>query len=186
MDVEYSSNETIESYNNIFKKFKEKINNYDELDNHNKLIYLIAGLGLSNSIHEKFIKCIVNDYCRLHELSNNKKNAIIRKYKSPKGIKQFVELLTLDLNEAFNLNEMEIKKKLCINSVDNLIYILEVQRDTRNDYLHGDFNFDDEILIDKFKENIIDFQQAHSFMLTIIRYSFLQKINDIPDISYKI
>ncbi|EPS48957.1 hypothetical protein CFSAN002368_18691 [Clostridium botulinum A1 str. CFSAN002368] len=111
------------------------------------------------------------------------KKQLIRKYKSPKGINGFVQLLNLDLNEAFQLNKLEIKDKFFINSVDNLINILEMQRDVRNDYLHGDFNFDDDILFEIFKDNILDFQEIHSFILKITRYSFLNSLNNLPDIS---
>lgn len=183
MAIEYSSNETIQSYDNVFKKFNEKIGNYNELDNHSKLIYLTAGLGLTNSIHERFIKSIVNEYTNLYELSENKKKLIIKRYKSPKGIKGFVELLSLDLREAFELNKLEIKDKFFVDSVDNLINMLGVQRDVRNDYLHGDFNFHDEIVFEIFKDNILEFQQIHSFILKITRYSFINNLNNLPDIS---
>ncbi|EPB8193494.1 TPA: hypothetical protein I9089_002760 [Clostridium perfringens] len=183
MAIEYSSNETIQSYDTVFRKFHEKIKDYSDLDNHSKLIYLTAGLGLTNSIHERFIKSIVNEYTELYELSESKKKKIIRSYKSPKGIKGFVELLSLDLNEAFELSKLEIKDKLCIDSVDNLINILAIQRDVRNDYLHGDFNFHEEIVFEIFKENILEFQQIHSFILKITRYSFIKNLDKLPDIS---
>jgi len=99
-------------------------------------------------------------------------------------IEDFVNLLNLNLNEAFELNKIDIQKKFkIINSVDNLISILSMQRDIRNDYLHGDFNFDDDISFETFKENILDFQQIHNFILKIIRYSFLNNISKLPDIS---
>ncbi|WP_346877716.1 hypothetical protein [Clostridium sp. UBA5712] len=183
MAIEYSSNETIQSYDNVFRKFNEKIEDYNELDNNSKLIYLTAGLGLTNSIHERFIKSIIYEYTNLYELSENKKKLVIRKYKSPKGIKGFVELLSLDLEEAFELNKLEIKDKFFIDSVDNLINMLEIQRDVRNDYLHGDFNFHDDILFEIFKDNVLEFQQLHSFILKITRYSFLNNLNKLPDIS---
>ncbi|MCC5426783.1 hypothetical protein, partial [Clostridium botulinum] len=62
MDIEYSSNETIQSYDSIFKNFNDKIKEYNGLDKQSKLIFLIAGLGLTNSIHERFIKSIIYEY----------------------------------------------------------------------------------------------------------------------------
>lgn len=183
MAIEYSSNETIQNYDIVFKKFHEKIKDYSNLDKHSKLIYLTAGLGLTNSIHERFIKSIINEYTELYELSENKKKTIISKYKSPKAIKDFIELLSLDLNEAFELNKLEIKDIFCIDSVDNLINILQVQRNIRNNYLHGDFNFHEDIVIEIFNKNILEFQEIHSFILKITRYSFIKNLDILPDIS---
>lgn len=184
MAIEYSMIETIQSYDNLFEKFCKDSENYNNLDKSSKLIYLAAGLGLSNSIHEKFIKCIIYEYTKIYQLSNAKKERAIRKYKTPKMTIKFTELLHLDLNEAFELNKIDIQEKIeIVNSIDNLMSILNIQRNIRNNYLHGDFNFYDNISFEIFKENIIDFQEVHSFILKIARYSFLQNINNIPDIS---
>ncbi len=184
MVIEYSTIETIQSYDNLFEKFCNDSENYENLDKSSRLIYLAAGLGLSNSIHEKFIKSIIYEYMKIYELSNTKKEKVIKKYKTPKKIVDFIELLHLNLNEAFELNKIDIQKKFnIINSIDNLMSILSLQRDIRNDYLHGDFNFYDDISFETFKENIIDFQEVHNFILKITRYSFLQNINNLPDIS---
>lgn len=183
MEIEYSSNETIQSYDSIFKKFINKSDEYNKLDNSGKLIFLVAGLGLTNSIHERFIKSIIYEYTNIYKLSENKKKNLVRKYKSPKGIKSFIQLFELNLNEAFELNKQEIKDEFFIDSVENLISILDVQRDVRNDYLHGDFNFDDNIVFEMFKENILDFQKIHSFILKITRYSFMNNLTNLPDIS---
>lgn len=183
MGIEYSSSETIESYNSVFRKFDKKLEEFGMLDNQSKLIFLIAGLGLTNSIHERFVKSIIYEYNNVHELSENVKKRLIRQYKSPKGIKGFVQLLNLDLNEAFELNKIEIKDNFFIDSIDNLINVVELQRDVRNDYLHGDFNFHDDIVFEIFKDNILDFQKIHSFILKITRYSFIKNLNSLPDIS---
>lgn len=184
MEIEYSTIETIQCYDVLFEKFYNDNESYEILDNSDKLIYLAAGLGLSNSIHERFIKSVIAEYMKIYELSNTKKKEAIYKYKTPKQIVNFVTLLHLDLNEAFELNKGDLQRKFSlINSVDNLMDILNIQRDTRNDYLHGDFNFYDEILFDTFKENIIDFQEIHNFVLKIIRYSFINSIDNLPDIS---
>ena len=129
MAIEYSSIETIESYDSVFIKFNKKSEEYNSLDNHSKLIILVAGLGLTNSIHERFIKSIIYEY------------------------------------------------------TNNLINILEIQSDVRNNYLHGDFNFDDDIMFEVFKDNILDFQKIHSFTLKITRYSFVKNLSNLPDIS---
>ncbi|KGN00949.1 hypothetical protein IRP63_12240 [Clostridium botulinum] len=184
MAIEYSTIETIQSYDSLFEKFCNNVKKYEKLDKRSRLIYLTAGLGLSNSIHEKFIKSILYEYMKVYELSNRKKEKAIKKYKTPKMTADFIQLLHLNLNEAFELNRIDIQKKFnIINSVDNLMSILSMQRDTRNDYLHGDFNFYDDISFETFKENIIDFQEVHSFILKITRYSFLKNINNLPDIS---
>ncbi|KEI94807.1 hypothetical protein [Clostridium botulinum] len=184
MAIEYSTIETIQSYDSLFKKFCNDSESYKNLDKSSRLIYLAAGLGLSNSIHEKFIKSVIYEYMKIYELSNTKKEEVIKKYKAPQKIADFIQLLHLDLNEAFELNKIDIQKKFkIINSIDNLMSILSLQRDIRNDYLHGDFNFYDDIPFENFKENIIDFQEVHNFILKITRYSFIQNINSLPDIS---
>ncbi|MCB2300863.1 hypothetical protein [Clostridium tagluense] len=184
MAIEYSTIETIQNYDTLFQKFYNDNISYKNLDKGDILIFFAAGLGLSNSIHEKFIKGIIEEYIKIHALSNRKKEKIIKRFKAPKQIVDLVALLDLDLNEAFELNKVDIQEKfVLINSVDNLMDILNVQRDTRNDYLHGDFNFDDEILFNTFKENIIDFQEIHNFILKITRYSFFKNIENIPDIA---
>ncbi len=184
MAVEYSMIETIQNYDTLFRKFCNDTESYANLDKDSRLIYLTAGLGLSNSIHEKFIKSIIHEYMKIYELSNNKRKIAIKIYKAPKKIVEFVELLHLDLNEAFELNKIDIQKKFTlINSLDNLMSILSQQRDIRNEYLHGDFNFYDDILFETFKENIIDFQEIHNFILKITRYSFIKNIDKLPDIS---
>jgi len=181
MAIEYSTIETIQSYDSLFEKICNYSKNYNDFDKNSKLIYLAAGLGLSNSIHEKFIKSILHEYMKIYNLSHRKREKAIKTYKAPKKIVDFVNLLNLNLDEAFELNKIDIQKKYkIINSVDNLI---NMQRDIRNDYLHGDFNFYDDISFETFKENVIDFQQIHNFVLKIIRYSFLNSINNLPDIS---
>lgn len=184
MAIDYSTIDTIENYDILFSKFHNDNDSFEILDKSSKLIYLAAGLGLSNSIHEKFIKSMIEEYTGIHELSNNKKKMAIQRYKAPKRLIEFVMLLQLDLNEAFELMKIEIQEEYnLINSVDNLMEILKDQRTSRNDYLHGDFNFSDEILFDSFKVNIIDFQQIHNFILKITRYSFIKNIAMLPDIS---
>lgn len=184
MAIDYSTIDTIENYDILFEKFYNDNDSYEILDKSSKLIYLAAGLGLSNSIHEKFIKSMITEYINIHELSNTKRDIVIRRYKAPNKLIDFVELLDLDLNEAFEFMKIDIQGKFqLINSVDNLMGILKDQRNNRNDYLHGDFNFSDEILFDTFKENIIDFQEVHNFILKITRYSFIKNINSLPDIS---
>ena len=173
MAIEYSSIETIESYDSVFIKFNKKSEEYNSLDNHSKLIILVAGLGLTNSIHERFIKSIIYEYTKIHDLSQRKKDKLVKLYKSPKGIRGFVNLFKLDLQEAFDLKKLEIPNGFLINSVDNLI----------NNYLHGDFNFDDDIMFEVFKDNILDFQKIHSFTLKITRYSFVKNLSNLPDIS---
>jgi|GEM_PF-2257892 len=184
MEIEYSTLDTIQNYDILFEKFYYDNQSYEILDKNSRLIFLSAGLGLSNSIHEKFIKSIIEEYIRIHQLSTTKKKEAIRRFKAPKQIIAFVQLLSLDLNEAFKLNKIDIQEKFDhIDSVDSLMSILNLQRDIRNDYLHGDFNFNDEILFNSFKENIIDFQKIHNFVLKITRYSFINNIDHIPDIS---
>lgn len=187
MGIDYSTIDTIENYDTLFRKFHDYINNYEALDSSSKLIYLTAGLGLSNSIHERFIKSIFEEYGKLHELSKTKKQKAINSYKAPKKVISFVTLLELDLNEAFELNKIDIQQKFAlINTLDNLMDILNNQREIRNDYLHGDFNFNDEIVFDIFNQNIIQFQEIHNFILKIIRYSFIKNIDVLPNISNKL
>lgn len=187
MEIEYSTLDTIESYDRLFYDFSNRREQYDLLNKNKRLIYLAAGLGLSNSIHEKFIKSVIEEYKAVYSLSNNKRNKIINTYKAPKKVKEFVELFGLNLDEAFELNKLEIQSKFnIIDSVDNLLNIISEQRDVRNNYLHGDFNFSEDILFDTFKMHIIEFQELHSFILKIIRYSFISNRENLPDISLAI
>lgn len=187
MAIDYSIIDTIENYDTLFKKFHNDNQSYGTLDTGSRLIYLTAGLGLSNSIHERFIKSMIEEYIKIHGLSKTKKKKIIDGYKAPKKVISFVTLLGLDLNEAFELNKIDIQEKFTlINSIDNLMEILNDQREIRNDYLHGDFNFNDEIIFETFNENIIEFQEIHNFILKIIRYSFIKNIDNLPDISERL
>lgn len=183
MATEYSTIETIQNYENLFKNFFNYLDGYDNLDKNSKLIYLSAGLGLSNSIHEKFIKSILYENMKICKLSRRKIKKLINKYKAPNQIEDFVKLLHLNLEEAFELNKIDIQKKYnIIDSVENLISVLNIQREIRNEYLHGDFNFHEDISFETFKDNIIDFQEIHNFILKIIRYSFLSNMDNLPDI----
>lgn len=184
MAIDYSTLDTIQNYDSLFKEFYNQRESYNELDNNSRLIYLTAGLGLTNSIHEKFIKSMIAEYINIYKLSNKKREKVIQRYKSPNKLIEFVELLQLDLNEAFEFMKRDIQEKFeLINSVESLMSILKEQRNNRNDYLHGDFNFSDEILLDTFQENIIDFQEVHNFILKITRYSFIKNRDNLPNIS---
>lgn len=181
MELTYSTLDTISNYEDLFREF----HNYQELDKNKKLIYFTSGLGLSNSIHEKFIKSIIHEYNNLfRSLSNTRKEKIIRAYKTPNQIQNFINLLNLDLKEAFNLNLDKIREKYShINSFESLISNISIQRGKRNDYLHGDFNFSDTIEDITFKENILDFQELHKFLFDLVRYSFYNDISNLPDLS---
>jgi len=183
VEINYSLIDTIESYDKLFSEFCSESLEYENLNKNYRLIYLASGLGLSNSIHEKFIKSIIYQYSGLYQLSSNQQKKLIRNYKSPKRIEEFVSLFNLDLEEAFNINKPSIINYFgIIESVNNLISVLNQQRDIRNDYLHGDFNFEDDISFDQFKENIIYFQKIHNIVLRITKYSFTAKLNELPDI----
>jgi hypothetical protein len=187
MTVIYSTIDTIDEYEILFHEFHIKYTTYSVSEINHNLIYLAAGLGLSNSIHEKFIKCIIEDYIRINRLSNTKKKKLINSYKAPNKIKDFVTLLGLDLVEAFDLMKLDIQANYShIDSFYSVIAVISDQRNIRNDYLHGDFNILDEIDLSVFQENIIDFQKIHNFLFKMIRYSFLKNITSLPDISLSI
>lgn len=186
MEITYSTLETIEEYEIVFREFYDKYNNYSDLDKNHRLIYLTAGLGLSNSIHEKFIKSIIFEYedFKNDKLSKNQKQRVISNYKTLQNIEKFVNILNLNLNESFDLRIEEIPRNYShINSVSNLISIICEQRKIRNDYLHGDFNFSDEIDSEIFKDNILNFQTLHNLLFKMIRESFLNNILDLPNIT---
>ena len=186
MEINYSTLETIEEYETLFKHFHKQYENYSDLDRDKRLIYLSAGLALSNSIHEKFVKSIVNEYeeYKNTKLSEKDKEKVIRFYKAPKSIKILVEKLNLNLEESFNLIKESIQESYSyIDSFSSLFIVISEQRSIRNDYLHGDFNFSDEIESNIFKLNILDFQQKHNFLFKIIRNSFLNGFLNLPNIS---
>lgn len=187
MEIEYSTYDTIEKYDMLFDHFEKDITNYYSLNKNKQLIYLTAGLGLTNSIHERFMKSILIEYTKVHKLSNKRKRSFIERYKSPNNIKDFISILDLNLEESFELRKAEILASIdIIDSVESLLGRIIIQRDIRNNYLHGDFNFSDEIVFEKFKEHIIDFQQVHSWSLKIIRESFTKNLSSLPDISDKL
>ena len=187
MEIEYSTHETIEKYDILFKYFEKDSTNYYSLNKNMQLIYLTAGLGLTNSIHERFMKSILIEYTNIHSLSKGKKKDFIRRYKSPNNIKDFISIFNLNLEESFELRKTEIQKDInIIDSVESLLGRITIQRDIRNNYLHGDFNFSDDIVFEKFKEHIMDFQQIHSWSLKIIRESFISNLSSLPDISDKL
>lgn len=184
MEITYSTLDTIEEYDNLFRDFHIEYSNYSILNKNKNLIYLSAGLGLSNSIHEKFIKSIIEEYMQIIPLSNNRKGDIIRKYKAPNKINELVILLGLNLNEAFNLMQVDIQTNHpYISSYQNLISYISLQRNIRNNYMHGDFSILDDITISIFKENVLDFQEIHNFLFKMIRYSFLTNRSTLPNLS---
>jgi len=187
MATSYSSLDTIDNYEFLFKEFKIKFDKYADFEKRKRLIYFSAGLGLSNSFHEKFIKSIIEEYKMFHSLSNSKKKDIIWNHKAPGTTKRFVDLLELDLDESFNLYKEDIQSKFShIDSFDSVIAVISEQRDIRNNYMHGDFDFLDEIEAETFKDNIIDFQIIHHFIIKLIRYSFYKNKDKLPDIGTKI
>lgn len=183
MDIVYSSNDTIEKYTTLFSNFCEVEEKFNDISNDRRLIDFSAGLALTNSIHERFIKCIIEEYSRAKniELSNTKKDKIIKKYKTPKSINAFINLLHLDVGEGFEFYKNELDGNL-ITSFENIISVIKEQRDIRNSYLHGDFNFEDMIVYDDFYSNLVLFQKYHVTMFKIIRYSFTSNVDKLPEI----
>lgn len=184
MDVNYSSLDTIEKYDLVFRELMINEENYDLNNRHRKLIDMVGGLGLSNSIHEKFVKCVLTEYSRLYSLSNTKKDRLIRKYKAPNRIKEFAQDLQLDLEEAFNLEKASIQNKYAyITNVESMLIVISDQRQIRNNYMHGDFNFVDNINYDLYCQQIIQFQEIHNFIFKIFRYSFNKNIDSLPELT---
>lgn len=183
MDINYSSLDVIEKYDLIFRELLIGEEEYDLNTDYRKLIDMVGGLGLTNSIHEKFVKCIISEYSRLHTLSNNKKGKLVKKYKTPNKIKDFAEDLQLDLDEAFNLEKESIQDKYAyITNVESILSVVSEQRKIRNDYLHGDFNFIDTISYELYCQQITQFQELHNFIFKIFRYSFTRNMNLLPEL----
>ncbi len=183
METNYSSLDTIEKYELVFRELKVNEEEYDTNNVHRKLIDLVGGLGLTNSVHEKFIKCIISEYCRLYSLSNTKRNKLIHKYKAPNKIKDFAQDLQLDLDEAFDLEKASIQGKYAyITNVESILSVVSEQRSIRNDYLHGDFNFVDNIGYELYCQQITQFQEIHNFIFKIFRYSFNKNFDSLPEL----
>jgi len=181
MIINYSSNETIEKYTTLFNEFADIEDEYVQLTNNRHLIDFSAGLALTNSIHERFVKSIFSDYAKTHTLSNTKKEKLIKLYKAPQKADSFVILFNLNLEEGFNLYRPDLPEENVITSFENILTIIKEQRGIRNKYMHGDFNFTDSIIYTEFHKNLIDFQKYHVIMLKIIRYSFYNSINELPE-----
>lgn len=177
MDITYSTTETLEAYEVIFKEFKTRYKKYSKLNKEEKLIYFTSGLGITNSIHENFVKCILEKYSKIYELSKNKKSNIIRGYKGTKSLKGFIGLFDLNLNEAFSL---EYLAEDSIESVESILTAIGNQKDIRNEYLHGDINFKKEISEIDFNENVIEYQKLHIKILKLIEYTFDSNISSLP------
>jgi len=181
MDVNYSSLDTIENYGLIFKELAMTESQYGLKNNYKQLIYTVAGLGLTNSIHERFIKCILAEYSRLHSLSKTKMDKLIRQYKSPKNIVALANDLQLDLEEAFNLEKKLIQNKYAyITNVESILNVVSEQRKIRNDYLHGDFSFTDAISYGLYSQQVTEFHEIHNFIFKIFRYSFNSNLGSLP------
>lgn len=184
MDVNYSSLDVIEKYELVFKELIIDEEEYDLNNDYRKLIDMVGGLGLTNSIHEKFIKCILSEYSRLYGLSNTKKEKLVKKYKTPNKIKDFAQDLRLDLEEAFALQKGSIQSKYAyITNVESILSVVSDQRKIRNDYLHGDFNFNDNIGYELYCQQITQFQELHNFIFKIFRYSFIRNIDLLPELT---
>lgn len=183
MDINYSSLDTIENYSLVFRELKMDEQVYYMNNENKKLVYIVAGLGLTNSIHEKFIKCILSEYSKLYDLSRNNMDKLIRKYKAPNKIREFANDLRLDLEEAFNLEKMSIQNKYAhIINVESILSVISEQRQIRNDYLHGDFDFRDNISYELYCRQITQFHEIHNFIFKIFRYSFKKNIDSLPEL----
>jgi hypothetical protein len=184
MRINYSSLDTIDEYSNIFRQFCSSEIDFMALHKNRKLIDLTAGLGLSNSIHERYIKSILNEYMEIHDLSNRVFTRLVKNYKAPQKIKDFALLLNIDLEEGFNLYKNEINTKYpLIDNKENLLLLITDQRYLRNNYMHGDFNFNDIIEYNIFKQFVLEFQDQHNYVLKIFKYSFNKYLDSLPDLS---
>lgn len=181
--LNYSSLDTIENYALVFEELLMNESQYDKNNHNKKLVYIVAGLGLTNSIHEKFIKCILAEYSRLYTVSNKKREKLIRRYKAPKNIVNLAQDLELDLDEAFNLEKSSIQGKHAhITNVASILSVVSEQRDARNNYLHGDFDFSDAISYELYCQQVTDFHEIHNFIFKIFRYSFNRNLASLPEL----
>lgn len=170
-----SSIDIIDFYNSSFLKINNKFSDFENLDHHDKILYFTAGLALSNSIHEAFITSLLEQL----RLTSNTIAKIKKVYKGPLSIENFICLLKLDLSESFEINKHKLNTQLIIiNDFKNIVNFIKEQRGIRNQYLHGDYNINSSIPSIDFQTNLIEYQKVHSFLFSMILYSFNKnKIN---------
>lgn len=181
--MDYSINDILDFYKNISFNFNNRSIQLDYLETNDQLIEMLGGLALTNSVHEMFIKSVLNDHRAINEFSNSKNNTLIKLFKSPKDLKQFIEKTELDLTSAFSIYREEIKEVAPeISEYGELLEILVNQRVIRNDFLHGDFSFEQPIQKTLFDNEVVKFQKIHYLLLKIINYSYIANSDNIASL----
>lgn len=179
------------NYKKCLEEFKKAEVGFTLVNKTRKIIEVSGGLAITNSIHEMYIKSILEDYVRVNRkkygISSYQHKNLVKKYKSPLKLKKIIDDLELDLTEGFNLKKEGLASNFShLNSYEAILTTIIMQRDDRNHYLHGDFSFNRDIEIDFYKEKIVQFQQLHSFMLGVTYYSFNQNKFNLPNLLLKL
>ncbi len=178
------------NYKKCLEEFKKTEVDFTLVNKTRKIIEVSGGLAVTNSIHEMYIKSILSDYTRVNQkkygLSSYHYKNLVEKYKSPLKLKKFITDLELDLTESFNLKKDGLSSNFShLNSYEAILTTITMQRDDRNNYLHGDFSFNKDIEIEFYKEKIVQFQQLHSFIIEVAYYSFNQNKFNLPNLLLK-
>lgn len=182
--MSYLISDILSFYRNIEETFIKTYENLEHVTYKEQFLNLSAGLAATNSIHEMFIKSILRRHQNQHTISNTKYETLLKRYKSPVALKKFILALNLNLEEAFFLYLEELQKDFpYISKLDDVVGSIELQRASRNKYLHGDFPLEGPLSLALYESEVIKFRKLHFFLIKLIDYSYTKNYDIIPDLS---
>lgn len=152
----------------------EKIEIENFKSHQEKLLKIIGGAGLTNSLYEKFAKLLLKTDSEL------KKKRLLRHPKNLSKVEILVSDLKLELGDSFNIKKIEINKKnknFPISTYQELIERLKSAYEKRNHYIHGDFGLEEEISNKDFKTIILETIELQIFLTELLKIAFIRRLH---------
>lgn len=159
-----------------------KAGKFDEKSlNEERILTLISGLAISNSLYEMFIKKIIEIHLKnkknITDIEEERKRLL--KEKSISKLEFFLRKMKLDFENSFILFLKEIQEIFdFIRDKETLISQFIVCYTSRCEYIHGDFNLLKEITYKLYEKEVIKSMKLQNITLKIIKSSFSQKIKE--------
>ena len=133
---------------------------------------IISGVGFINTVYEKFSKTLLNIYCSIKREKIDK----YIKYKSLAKLEEFVGELNLNLENQYNLKN--IRKSIKYNNLDyrGMLQLFLASYRERCDYLHGDFDLEEKITLEKYNKSVIEILEIETIVMKMLRDTFVERI----------
>lgn len=148
------------------------INFEDQAIHQKKILYITSGLGISNSLYEKFSKALMQIYCNI---INSTIDHYIR-FKAVGKIKDLISNLNLNLEYQFNLKKNEFNFQIPIQNYNELIERFSNSYLKRNYYLHGDFDLNENIDKNTFKEYVLEIMELQIFITELLKNALIYEL----------